>query len=109
MGTPVSRRTFALDPPSGAWALATSSSLIGRNEVTVLSRRGIADALRTVSGPNDRALPVAIQERVTRMERQSYGINRVAVVLDDGAEQRGVREAWATEDVGGGRVRPSSV
>jgi CBS domain-containing protein len=73
---------------------------LGRNEVTVLSRRGIADALRTISRPNDRILPVAIRERVTRMERQSYGINRVAVVLDDGTEQRGVRVAWATEVVG---------
>jgi hypothetical protein len=73
---------------------------LGRNEVTVLSRRGIADALRTISRPNDRILPVAIQERVRRMERQSYGINRVAVVLDDGTEQGGLRVAWATEVVG---------
>ena len=34
------------------------------------------------------------------MERQSYGINRVAVVLDDGIEQLGVHVAWATEVVG---------
>lgn len=73
---------------------------LGRNEVAVLSRRGLGDALRMVSRPNDRILPVEIQERVGRMERQSYGINRVAVVLDDGTEQRGVRVAWATEVVG---------
>ncbi len=73
---------------------------LGRNEVTVLSRHGLADALRTVSRPNDRILPVAIQKRVALMERQSYGVNRVAVVFDDGTEQRGVRVAWATEVVG---------
>jgi hypothetical protein len=73
---------------------------LGRNEVTVLSRRGLADALRTVSHANDRILPIAIQEQVAHMDRQSYGINRVAVVLHDGTEQGGVRIAWATEVVG---------
>ncbi len=34
------------------------------------------------------------------MERQSYGINRVTVVLDDGTTHGGVRVAWATEVVG---------
>jgi hypothetical protein len=33
------------------------------------------------------------------MDRQSYGINRVAVVLNDGTEHRGVHVAWATEIV----------
>ena len=33
---------------------------LGRNEVTVLSRRGLADALRMVACPNDRILPVAM-------------------------------------------------
>lgn len=74
---------------------------LGRDEVAVFSRRALADALRRVSRPNDRILPVPIQERVAAMEgRQSYGINRVAVSLDNGNEQEGVRVAWATEVVG---------
>jgi hypothetical protein len=73
---------------------------LGRNEVIVISRRELADALRALARPNERILPVAIQERVAAMERQSYGINRVTVVLDDGTEHGGVRVAWATEVVG---------
>jgi len=73
---------------------------LGRDEVTVFSRRALADALRRVSRPNDRILPVPIQEQVARMDRQNYGVNRVAVVLDSGNEQEGVRVAWSTEVVG---------
>jgi hypothetical protein len=72
---------------------------LGRNEVAVHSRRGLADALRSVSRPNDRILPAAIQEQVRGMERQNYGARRVTVALDDGTEHEGVHVAWATEVV----------
>jgi hypothetical protein len=69
---------------------------LGNNEVTLLSRRGLADALRALSKPNRRVLPPAIQERLVGMEHQSYGVNRVVVVLDDGTEVPGVHVLWAT-------------
>jgi hypothetical protein len=73
---------------------------LGGNEVGVFSRRGLADSLRAISLPNDRILPAAIQEQVQRMGRQSYGIKRVSVTLDNGDEYAGVLVAWATEVVG---------
>lgn len=73
---------------------------LGRNEVAIVSRNDLADALRALGRPNERILPVAIQELIAPMERQSYGINRVTVVLDDGTAHGGVRVAWATEVVG---------
>lgn len=69
---------------------------LGDNDVTLLSRRGLADALRALAKPNNRILPPAIQERVVGMEHQSYGVNRVIVVLDDGTEVPGVHVLWAT-------------
>lgn len=70
---------------------------LGDNEVTLLSRRGLADALRALAKQNNRILPPAIQERLVGMEHQSYGVNRVVVVLDDGTEVPGVHVLWATE------------
>lgn len=97
-------RVFAGAPGYGRIDMSNGSIYwqieLGRNEVTMLSRRGLAAALRAVALPNDRILPVEIQGRVAQMERQSYGLRRVAVVLDDGAEQAGVRVAWGTEIVG---------
>jgi hypothetical protein len=69
---------------------------LGDNEVTLLSRRGLADALRALTKPNNRILPPAIQERLVGMEHQSYGVNRVVVVLDDGTEVPGVHVLWST-------------
>jgi hypothetical protein len=69
---------------------------LGDDEVTLLSRRGLADALRAVAKPNNRILPSAIQERLAGMEYQSYGVNRVVVVLDDGTEVPGVHVLWGT-------------
>jgi hypothetical protein len=73
---------------------------LGDNEVAVVSRRDLADALRLILPPNDRILPAAIQEQVRGMDRESYGAHRVAVTLDDDTEYEGVRVAWATEVVG---------
>jgi hypothetical protein len=72
---------------------------LGRDEVAIISRRGLADTLRALARPNDLILPTAIQERIAPMERQAYGRNRVVVVLDDGTEVRGVHVLWATEVV----------
>jgi hypothetical protein len=72
---------------------------LGRNEVTIISRRSLADMLRALALPNERILPAAIKERIAPMERQSYGCNRVRVVLDDGTEMPGVHVLWATEVV----------
>jgi hypothetical protein len=93
---------------------------LGRNEIEVVSRRGLADALRALVKQNDRILPVAMQEKVATLEREGYGLNRVVAVLDDGTEVPGVRVLWATEvvavdgheripfDVGSVDVRPDS-
>jgi hypothetical protein len=72
---------------------------LGRDEVTIISRRGLADMLRALAQPNSRILPSEIQERIAPMERQAYGRNRVVVVLDDGMEFSGVHVLWATEVV----------
>jgi hypothetical protein len=69
---------------------------LGDNEMTLLSRRELADALRALATPNNRILPPAIQERLIGMEYQSYGVNRVVVVLDDGSEVPGVHVLWNT-------------
>jgi hypothetical protein len=72
---------------------------LGRDEVTLISRRGLADMLRSLARPNDRILPTAIQERIAPMERHGYGLNRVVVSLDDGTDLPGVHVLWATEVV----------
>jgi hypothetical protein len=73
---------------------------LGRNEVTVLSRRNLADALRALAEPNERILPAEIQAKVADLEREGYGLNRVVAILDNGTEVPGVRVLWATEVVG---------
>jgi hypothetical protein len=73
---------------------------LGAREVAVHSRRGLADGLRALLRPNKRILPAAAQELVRVIERESYGVHRVAVTLDDGAEYEGVRVAWAIEVIG---------
>jgi hypothetical protein len=72
---------------------------LGRNEIEVVSRRGLADALRALARQNDRILSAALQEKVATLEREGYGLNRVVAVLDDGTEVPGVRRLWATEIV----------
>ena len=72
---------------------------LGRDEVTLISRRGLADMLRALARPNDRILPAVIQERIAPMERHGYGLNRVVVSLDDGTDVPGVHVLWATEVV----------
>ena len=73
---------------------------LGRNETELTSRRELADQLRTLGEPNERILPVAVQEKVATMKREGYGLNRVTAVLADGGEVPGVRVLWATEVVG---------
>jgi hypothetical protein len=72
---------------------------LGRNEIEVVTRRGLADALRALAKQNDRILSAAMQEKVATLEREGYGLNRVVTVLDDGTEVPGVRVLWATEVV----------
>ena len=72
---------------------------LGRNEIEIVSRRGLADALRALAKQNDRILPAPVQEKVATLERDGYGLNRVVAVLDDGTEVPGVRVLWATEVV----------
>jgi hypothetical protein len=72
---------------------------LGKNEVAVTSRADLSDALHALSQPNDRILPVAIQDQVANMPRYAYGLTRVAVVLEDGTHYGGVHVAWGTEVV----------
>jgi hypothetical protein len=72
---------------------------LGRNEIEVASRRGLADGLRVLAKQNDRILSPAMQEKVAALEREGYGLNRVVAVLDDKTEVPGVRVLWATEVV----------
>lgn len=72
---------------------------LGRNEIEIVSRRGLADALRALAKQNDRILPAPVQEKVVTLERDGYGLNRVVAILDDGTEVPGVRVLWATEVV----------
>jgi hypothetical protein len=72
---------------------------LGRNEIEVVSRRGLGDALRALAKQNEQILPAAMQEKVATLEREGYGLNRVVAVLDDGTEVPGVRVLWNTEVV----------
>jgi hypothetical protein len=72
---------------------------LGRNEIEIVSRRGLADALRALAKQNDRILPGPVQEKVATLERDGYGLNKVVAILGDGTEVPGVRVLWATEVV----------
>jgi hypothetical protein len=72
---------------------------LGRNEIEIVSRRGLADALRALAKQNHRLLPARVQEKVATLERDGYGLNRVVAILDYGTEVPGVRVLWATEVV----------
>jgi hypothetical protein len=97
---PRQRGMFAAAPGYARLDMANGSFYwqveLGDNEITLLSRRGLADALRALAKPNNRILPAAVQERLVGMEHHSYGVSRVVVVLDDGTEVSGVHVLWTT-------------
>jgi hypothetical protein len=94
---------YALAPGYGRIDMGTGSISwqveLGDDEVAVVTRREIADACRELALPNPRILPVAVQEQVAPLPREAYGLKRVAVTLDDGAEFLGVWIAWGKEVV----------
>lgn len=79
---------------------------VGDDEAVLVTRREIADGCRRLALPNDRILPVEIQERLEAVPREGYGVKRVAVTLEDGTEYSGVRVAWGTEVVAVQRYGP---
>lgn len=101
---PRSRGLYAGAPGYGRIDMPTGSIYwqieLGKNEVAIMCRADLSDALRALSRPNDRILPVAIQDQVADMPRHAYGFTRIAVVLEDGTHHDGVHVAWGTEVVG---------
>jgi hypothetical protein len=101
---PRGRGAYAAAPGYGRIDMATGSIYwqveLGGDEVTIVSRRQIADACRALSRPNDRILSVPIQELVKPLPNEGYGLKRVAVTLENGSEYHGVRVAWGIEVVG---------
>jgi hypothetical protein len=70
---------------------------LGGREITILARRDLADALRTLTRHDDRILPFVVQKRLVGTPYDSYGINRLVLVLDDGTEVPGVYVLWGTQ------------
>jgi hypothetical protein len=95
---------FAMAPGYGRIDMETGSMSwqveVGNNEVFIASRREIADMCRDLAKPNDRILPRPVQEAISHLPSESYGVKRVAVTLEDGTEYPGVRVAWNKEVVG---------
>ncbi|MCI0623130.1 MAG: hypothetical protein L0387_15985 [Acidobacteria bacterium] len=72
--------------------------LLRDNEVDTLSRRTIADQCRRIIDAYPIAiLPKEIQKVVSGLQESSYGVNRVAVTLEDGTVYSGVFVAWRKE------------
>jgi hypothetical protein len=69
---------------------------LGDNEITIQSRRDLADGLRALTDYDDRILPTAVQDRMVGMPHDAYGVSRVVLVLDDGTEVHGAWVTWAT-------------
>jgi hypothetical protein len=69
---------------------------LGEQEITILSRRDLADGLRALTRYDDRILAPPVQERLVGMRHDSYGVSRVVAVLEDGTEVPGVWVLWAT-------------
>jgi len=64
----------------------------------MISRRAIADAVRELGEDrSQRILPKQIQRKLKKLPEHSYGVKRVAVVLEDKTEYNGVFVAWDKE------------
>lgn len=96
--------SFTMAPGYGRIDMLTGSiywqvALRG-NEVDMISRRGIADDCRRLVRDSPGAvLAEHIQDMVRKLPDHSYGVKRISVVLDDGAEFEGIYVAWAKEIV----------
>jgi len=95
--------SFAMSPGYGRIDETNGSIywqfILQGNEVDVVSRRQIADDCLRLASRRALILPEAIQERLKAIPNSSYGMKRVAVVLDDGTEYSGVFVAWRKEIV----------
>ncbi len=102
---PKQKESIALAPGYGRIDTTTGSiywqvALRG-NEVDMISRRAIADAVRElVEDRPQRILPRQIQRKLKKLPEHSYGVKRVAVVLEDKTEYNGVFVAWDKEVIG---------
>ena len=105
--------SFAMAPGYGRIDMSDGSIywlvVLKGNEVDTLSRRRIAeDCGRLGWGNTAVILPEGVQEKLKRIPDFSYGVKRVAVVLDSGIEYTGVHVAWRKEilRVGGHETVP---
>jgi hypothetical protein len=92
---------FARAPGYGRIHMGTGSIYwpiaLGRGEDTIISRRDLADGTRALIRPNDRILPVEIQQQVSQFKNDGPGVKRITATLDDGTEFDGVVVAWNRE------------
>jgi hypothetical protein len=94
--------SHAMAPGYGRIDMLTGSIswqvLLRGNEVDLISRRRIADDCRRLAIDRDvLILPEPLQDIVRRLPDHSYGVKRIAVVLDDGTTYDGVYIGWSKE------------
>lgn len=74
--------------------------ILQENQVDLVSRRTLADDCRCIAEDRSRLiLPREIQQPISQLPREGYGITRIAVKLDDGTEYEEVLVAWSKQVV----------
>ena len=99
---PGKKGRYAMAPGYGRIDMFTGSIdwqvVLRGNEVDVISRREIADDCRRLALNRDVfILPEHVQEQIEKIPDHSYGVKRIAVVLEDGTVKSGVYVSWAKE------------
>ena len=101
---PKSKGMFAMAPGYGRIDSTDGSIqwqiVLKDNQVDLVSRRTLANECRRIGEDHSKVLlSREMQERVSKLPREGYGITRAAVTLDDGTEYPEVMIAWSKEVV----------
>jgi hypothetical protein len=102
---PGSPGSFAMAPGYGRIDMTDGSIywqvVLRGDEVDLVSRRTISDECKRLALDGSPAIiPERLQDQMKRFSDDSYGIKRIAVILADGSEHRGIYVAWRKEIVG---------
>jgi hypothetical protein len=94
--------SYAMAPGYGRIDMRTGSFywqvVLRGDEVDIISRRSVADDCRRLALARDvLILPEDIQDKIKKLPDHSYGIKRIAVVLEGGATYSGVLVGWSKE------------
>ncbi len=99
---PRMRGSRAMAPGYGRIDMQTGSIYwmvsLGGKEVDLVSRQTLADECRRLALDREIViLPEALQEKVRKLPEHSYGVKRIAMVLDDGVRYPGLYVGWNKE------------